>query len=69
METIHNSVSQLRKQHDLSQEELAQRVDVSRQTIIALEKNNYLPSLLLALKIADCFNVSVDQLFSLREKN
>jgi putative transcriptional regulator len=67
METIYNSVSQLRKQHNLSQEELAQKVDVSRQTIIALEKNNYLPSLLLALKIAKIFKVSVEELFSLRE--
>lgn len=69
METIHNKVSEIRKLNKLSQEELAQKVDVSRQTIIALEKNNYLPSLFLALKIARCFDVQIEDLFSLDQIN
>jgi putative transcriptional regulator len=50
----------------LTQEELAQRVDVSRQTIIAVERGNYTPSVLLALKIARVFKMNVEDLFMIR---
>ena len=49
----------------LTQEELAEKADVSRQTIIAVEKGNYTPSVLLALKIARIFKVPVEDVFEL----
>lgn len=65
-ENVENSVSVMRKKIGLSQEELAKAVDVSRQTIISLEKGNYTPSVLLAMKIARHFKCKVDDLFSLK---
>ena len=47
----------------LRQEELAERAGVSRQTIIAIEKGNYTPSVLLALKISSIFKLSVENIF------
>jgi len=47
----------------LTQEELAERAGVSRQTIIAIEKGNYTPSVLLALKISSIFKLSVENIF------
>ena len=66
LESIHNKVSEFRLAAGLTQEELAQAVSVSRQTIIALEKGNYTPSILLALKLAGHFGVPVEKVFSLR---
>ena len=51
----------------MTQAELAKRVGVTRQTIIALEQGRYVPSLLLALKIARTFGVNVEDVFSLAE--
>lgn len=65
--TIDNRVEEFRKHHKLSQEALAQRAGVSRQTINALERGNYFPSLLLALQIASVFSTTVDHLFTLRQ--
>ena len=48
-----------------TQEELAEKVQVSRQTIIALEKGNYTPSILLALKIAAFFKAPVEKIFKI----
>lgn len=62
---IENTVSKYRTQMNMTQEELASKVDVSRQTIIALEKGNYTPSILLALKIAGFFNMPVEKLFKI----
>lgn len=64
-ERIENKVSELRLKLGLTQEDLAQKVNVSRQTIIALEKGNYTPSILLALKIAGFFKVPVEKLFKI----
>lgn len=64
-ELIHNSVSSLRTAHEVTQEELANAVTVSRQTIIALEKGNYTPSILLALKIARFFKQPVETIFTI----
>ena len=50
---------------EVTQEDLASAVGVSRQTIIALEKGNYTPSILLALKIALFFKVPVEELFTI----
>ncbi len=63
-EQIHNSVQAAREQHGMSQQELATSVDVSRQTISAIEKGNYAPSVLLAMKIAHHFDLHVEDIFS-----
>jgi len=52
---------------NLTQEDLANKVSVSRQTINAMEANKYVPSTLLALKIARIFNKPVEQIFMLEE--
>ena len=52
---------------DLTQEELARRAGVTRQTIIAMEKGNYIPSVLLALRIAVELNCRVEDLFYVEE--
>lgn len=64
-EAVTNSVFEFRTKKEMTQEELAEKVNVSRQTIIAIEKGNYSPSILLALKIAKVFKVAVEQLFTL----
>lgn len=64
-EIILNQVQQARLKIDLTQEDLAEKLGVTRQTIIALEKGNYTPSILLALKIAGYFKVPVEKLFKI----
>ncbi len=58
-----NHLRVLRAQHELSQAALAERLDVSRQTINAIEKGKYDPSLPLAFKIAKLFDQSIEQIF------
>ena len=58
-----NLLKVLRAQHDLSQAALAERLDVSRQTINAIEKGKYDPSLPLALKIGRLFEKPVEEIF------
>ncbi len=62
-EIVMNSVSRLREASSVTQKEIAEAVDVSRQTIIAIEKGNYVPSVLLAMKIAKFFKKSVEEIF------
>ena len=62
-EHIINRVWQLRKEKSVTQEALAEVLGVSRQTVIAIEKGNYIPSLLLGLKIARFFKKPVEQVF------
>lgn len=64
-EHIVNTVYDERTKRGMTQEELAERVGVTRQTIIAIEKGNYAPSIILALKLARTFKVPVASLFSL----
>jgi putative transcriptional regulator len=54
---------------DITQEYLAQEVQVSRQTINALEANKYVPSTILALKIAKFFSKPVEEIFELEEED
>jgi putative transcriptional regulator len=61
---INNIVCTLRKHKKVTQEELASAVGVTRQTIIAIEKGNYTPSLLLAIKIARFFDKTVEEVFN-----
>jgi putative transcriptional regulator len=63
-ESVTNSVFELRKKKNITQQSLAQAVGVTRQTIIAIEKGNYVPSVLLALKMSAYFDVSVNDIFS-----
>lgn len=62
---IENCVHRLRDKKKITQQELADRVGVTRQTIIAIEKGNYTPSVLLALKIAKYFKVTVENVFKI----
>jgi putative transcriptional regulator len=65
MPEIVNSIRRLRFDHDeMTQEELAQRVGVTRQTIIALEARKYTPSLALAFRLAHVFGCRVDEVFT-----
>ena len=65
-ETVSNKVRTLRfLRGEMTQEELAKRVGVARQTIIAIEKGRYNPSVALAIKIARVFGVAVEEVFSL----
>lgn len=63
---VENSVQERRSATGMTQEELAARIGVSRQTIIAIEKGNYTPSVLLALKLAKVFKVPVEKLFTIQ---
>ncbi|MCY3410533.1 MAG: helix-turn-helix transcriptional regulator [Candidatus Heimdallarchaeota archaeon] len=57
-----------RAMKDLTQEDLAEKLDVTRQTISAIEKGNYNPSLILAYKIAREFQVSIEEVFIFKEE-
>ena len=58
-----NNIKLLRTKLDLTQEELAKKTNCSRQTISAIEKNKYAPSLLLAFKIAYILKTNIDEVF------
>jgi putative transcriptional regulator len=63
--TIENRIRQLRfLAGELTQQELADKVGVSRQTIVAIEKGNYSPSLELAFKLARVFDAGLEEVFS-----
>ncbi len=64
---LQNQVRKLRQDRHLTQEDLAAQVDVTRQTIIAMEKGGYTPSVKLALLLARSLDVSLDDLFWLEE--
>lgn len=65
-ESIVNQVYQLRNKAGITQEDLAESVYVTRQTIIAIEKGNYIPSVLLALKIAAFFKKPLEEVFYIK---
>ncbi|MBQ3570158.1 MAG: helix-turn-helix transcriptional regulator [Methanocorpusculum sp.] len=58
-----NKIKVYRAMHDLTQDNLAQALGVTRQTILAIEKGKYDPSLELAFKMARYFNTTVEELF------
>ncbi|MDU1538659.1 helix-turn-helix transcriptional regulator [Paeniclostridium hominis] len=60
---MRNRVKELRLEHGLTQQELADRVCVTSRTVISLEKQKYNPSVLLAYKIASVFNLSIEETF------
>lgn len=63
-EVVTNTVINWRKTARFTQAELAEAVGVTRQTIIAIEKGNYVPSVLLSMKIANFFEANVEDIFS-----
>lgn len=62
-----NKIKELREQYSFTQQDLAERVDVSRQTIISLENNKYNPSIFLAYKISKVFNLAIEDVFIFEE--
>ena len=64
-EIIQNEVYTLRTKKGVTQEQLAEKMGVSRQTVIAIEKGNYTPSVLLALKLAEFFGQPVEKVFKI----
>ena len=61
-----NNIKELRKSRKLRQEDLAEILGVTRQTIIAIENNKYNPTLELAMKISEFFEVTVNEIFKLK---
>jgi len=64
---LNNRLEELRKLKNIKQEELAAALEVSRQTIISLEKGRYNPSITLAFKIARHFELSIEEIFIYEE--
>ena len=62
-----NSIKVERAKKDMTQEDLAKLLGVSRQTVNSMEKNRYAPSTILALKLSDIFECSVNEIFQLEE--
>ncbi|MFK7780551.1 MAG: helix-turn-helix transcriptional regulator [Candidatus Gracilibacteria bacterium] len=60
---MENKIKVYRAMNDLTQEGLAKKVGVTRQTIISIEKNKYVPSLELAFKISKIFSTSIEEVF------
>lgn len=67
--SVKNKVMEYRRQFGYSQEKLADKLDVSRQTIISIEKGKYNPSLPLAMMMAEIFQTNVESIFMLEEKD
>ena len=63
-----NRVKEFRKQFQLTQEELASKLGVTRQTIIAVENDKYNPTLELAMRLARYLNTTIEELFTLEDK-
>ncbi len=68
-DTIKNKVYEFRVLKRMTQQELADSVGVSKQTIFVMENNNYLPSLILAFRIANYFEVDINEIFSYKRKD
>lgn len=64
-----NRLEEIRKQHGIRQEELAEALEVSRQTIGSLENGRYNPSILLAFRIARYFQMRIEEIFIYEEEN
>ena len=66
---MENRLEEMRARKGLTQQELADQVSVSRQTIISLERGRYNPSITLAFRLARLFGVTVEDLFIYSEEN
>ncbi|RWR12598.1 helix-turn-helix transcriptional regulator [Siminovitchia fortis] len=65
--TVVNHIREIRKKKGITQIKMAEDLQVTRQTINAIEKNKYNPSLELALKIVAYFDMPIDEIFTLEE--
>ncbi|MDE1874551.1 MAG: helix-turn-helix transcriptional regulator [Patescibacteria group bacterium] len=64
-ESVENTVHELRMKKGATQEDMAAAIGVTRQTVIAIERGNYVPSVLLAMKIARFFKTTVEDIFKI----
>jgi len=64
-----NYIKVERARHNMTQADLAEKINVSRQTIVAIESNKYVPSAILVLKIASFFAKPVEEIFQLEEQD
>ena len=62
-----NRIRIFRAEFDMTQSQLAEHIGVSRQSIVAIENSKYVPSTILALKMAKLFNTDVSKIFSLED--
>ena len=67
-ENMKNRITELRSRYKLTQDDLAKKLNVSRQTIISLEKEKYNPSILLAYQISQIFSLSIEEVFQFDPK-
>jgi putative transcriptional regulator len=65
---VRNRIRVLRAEHEMTQEQLAELVGVTRNTIISIEKDKYCPSLKLGYRIARIFGVGIDDVFTYEEE-
>ncbi|WLR41683.1 helix-turn-helix transcriptional regulator [Bacillus carboniphilus] len=65
---LYNNLHVLRAQNKWSQKDVAEKVGVSRQTIVSIEANKYNPSLILAFKLANLFDVDINNVFEYKEE-
>jgi len=66
---IKTRIRELRARYDLTQDELADKVGVTRQTMLYLEKGKYNPSLVLAYKVAKALNSTIEEVFVIQDDN
>jgi len=66
---VQNRLKVERAENDLTQDQLAKKIGVSRQTINSIEKNRYVPSTILALKLSELFKKPVNKIFTLDEND
>jgi putative transcriptional regulator len=69
MTIINTRIKELRARYNLTQDELADKVGVTRQTMLYLEKGKYNPSLVLAYKVAKALNSTIEEVFMIDEEN
>jgi putative transcriptional regulator len=65
---LHNKLHVIRAERKWTQKEVAEKVQVSRQTIVSIEANKYNPSLILSFELAQLFNVRVEDIFQYEER-
>lgn len=66
---VRNNIKRIRKERGIKQLQLAEDLQITRQTLFAIENNKYNPSLELSLKIVKYFNLPIDEIFILEEPN
>ena len=66
---IRTKIKELRARHNLTQDELAEKVGVTRQTMLYLEKGKYNPSLILAHKVAEVLSSTIEEVFIIEEND